>query len=493
MTSDSTLEREMLLRASSAEAPSWLAGRGIVTCAGGVRMFTNVYVLVRLLRETLGCRLPIEVWSYGATELTAIMRHLLRQYEVDLIDAPAILQAYPSPISTGWQLKSYAVLHSRFRDVLYLDADQVPVVDPQPLFDSDEFNAAGAVFWPDSVDLRADNPIWAELGLAAADTPSWESGQMLVDTARHWKALSAAHFLNENHRRVSEMIYGDKDTYLAAWRRLGAACAVVPHRPYRDARVLIQRDFSGSPLFQHRANAKWIYGGRQYDFEGSVHMRDCLRFLDELRERWNGRVFFPPDRPLAARQEESRLAGASAVLEIIGDHTVDIDLLPCHEFGRGRNFDRQNWHVEGEDLSLIFSDGTRPTYRLRKVGPRAWEGAAEGAIGPKVLLTEQVGEETGGMLPGHGLVASIVEASGLRNAALETDPSARGELISALRLLLRGEPGLRPAVEAVLRETVAAADIASCVLDGETDRTDFAPVRNDGILARNYKERPLRP
>ena len=492
MTRDNSLEREMLERANSAEAPSWLAGRGIVTCAGGVRMFTNVYVLVRLLRETLGCRLPIEVWSYGATELTPIMRHLLRKHAVELVDAPAMLQAYPSPISTGWQLKSYAVLHSRFRDVLFLDADQVPVADPEPLFESDEFGASGAVFWPDSVDLRPDNPIWAELGVAAEDVPSWESGQMLLDTARHWKALAATHVLNENQSRVSDMIYGDKDTYLAAWRRLGAECAVVPHRPYRDARVLIQRDFSGSPVFQHRTNAKWIYGGRQYEFEGAVHMEDCLRYLDELSESWNGHVFFPPDRPLAARQEENRLAGTHAVLEVIGDHTVDIDFLPFHEFGRGRNFDRQNWHVEGEDPLLVISDGTRQTYRLHKVGPHAWEGDAEGAVGPKVRLTERAGEEPGEILPGQGLVASLVKASGLGNAALGTDPSARQELISALRLLLRAEPGLRPAIEAVLKEPGPAADIASRVLNEETARTDFAPDRNNDVLARNYKERPLR-
>ncbi len=44
-------------------------GRGIVTCAGGVRLFVCVYVLVRILRETLRCGLPIELWHFGGEEI----------------------------------------------------------------------------------------------------------------------------------------------------------------------------------------------------------------------------------------------------------------------------------------------------------------------------------------------------------------------------------------------------------------------------------------
>ena len=45
-------------------------GRGIVICAGGVRMFINAYVLVRVLREILRCALPIELWHLGPGELS---------------------------------------------------------------------------------------------------------------------------------------------------------------------------------------------------------------------------------------------------------------------------------------------------------------------------------------------------------------------------------------------------------------------------------------
>ena len=53
------------------------AGRGIVVCAGGSRVFTNAYVLLSLLRRTLNCTLPIEVWHFGAEEMSPSMAGLL--------------------------------------------------------------------------------------------------------------------------------------------------------------------------------------------------------------------------------------------------------------------------------------------------------------------------------------------------------------------------------------------------------------------------------
>src|SRR5690242_8603824 len=39
------------------------AGRGIVICAGGQRLFPNGWVCMRVLR-LLGCTLPIEFWHF---------------------------------------------------------------------------------------------------------------------------------------------------------------------------------------------------------------------------------------------------------------------------------------------------------------------------------------------------------------------------------------------------------------------------------------------
>ena len=69
------------------------------------------------------------------------MRALLRRYDVELVDATAVLEVFPAGIRDGWQLKAYAVANSRFAEVLFLDADQAPVRDP----DFHAVDAAGPV------------------------------------------------------------------------------------------------------------------------------------------------------------------------------------------------------------------------------------------------------------------------------------------------------------------------------------------------------------
>ena len=119
-------------------------GRGIVVCAGGARMFLNAYVLLRILRETLRCALPIQLWHLGPQEFSTVMRALIDDLDVEPVDAFTVRAKHPSVLADGWQLKPYAVLHSRFEEILLLDADQVPVRDPAELFDWPQYKEASA-------------------------------------------------------------------------------------------------------------------------------------------------------------------------------------------------------------------------------------------------------------------------------------------------------------------------------------------------------------
>ena len=148
-------------------------GRGIVICAGGARMFTNAWVLVWQLRRTLRSTLPIEVWHLGPEEMSSGMHAMLEDLGASVVDAHAVLRRFPARISDGWQLKAYALVMSGFREVLLLDADNVPVRDPAFLLDHAEYLRTGAVFWPDAIDIAATNPIWDEAGLPGFYTASW--------------------------------------------------------------------------------------------------------------------------------------------------------------------------------------------------------------------------------------------------------------------------------------------------------------------------------
>ena len=456
-----------------------LSGRGIVVAAGGVSTFTNAYVLLSLLRGKLGCRLPVEIWHLGPTEMSPMMASLLAELDATVVNAlPRIAEAGVD-IRDGWQLKSFALMHSAFREVLLLDADQVPLGNPATVFDWPVYSDTGAVFWPDIVDLRRDNAVWAALGLAPRRTRSVESGQVLVDKSRHWPALCAVLALNEQNEALYDLIYGDKDTFLLGWELTGSAFYMVPHQPYRDERMLLQRDPDGAPLFQHRTNGKWRYEGVQSAIEGFRYEAECLAALSALRSRWNGRIFYPPDRSARARAEEVALSGRRYRLEQTGKPTVELEFLAHGEFGAGRVLDRQNWWCEetGDEVGIIFADGARANCRLSQRGAH-WEGSTD--AGASVLLATLDGLPEG---RGAGLADELLRAADPLNGS----PADRARLVSAVELLVRIDPSLGESMAALIENDpdllAAMPDMSGLLRRGSGTRE----IRHSNSLGIGYQ------
>lgn len=432
------------IRASS-PAPLEGHGRGLVIVAGGARIFTNAYVLVHMLRHALNSELPVELWYFGQAEISPAMAALIEPLGVRLVDANPVIAATGAKIRDGWQLKSFALLHSGFAEALLLDADQVPVSDPAACFDWPEYAEAGAVFWPDIVDLRSDNGVWPLLGLESRRTVSLESGQVLVDRRRHGAALAAAVRLNEAAEDLYRLVYGDKDTYLLAWEMLGASYALVPHRPYADEFMLVQRDFGGNALLQHRTNAKWQYGGQQRRLFGFQHEAPCLAAIAELEERWSGRAFTAPDRGLRAREIERELIAAGEfVLETADEPAFGIRLGEHAEVGVGRAVDRRHWWVEesGGRLRLILAGSDRPGYLFERGDDQIWRGQRHRVpIVDVSLYRASDGAPPVSTAP-PGLVDELLRAGGVFSG------SAYGtqRLADALSLVAAVLPGVRERV-----------------------------------------------
>jgi len=71
--------------------------------------------------------------------------------DVFLVDATRVRERHPVRILNGWELKVYALLHSRFREVLLLDAYHVPVADPCFFFDLPKVRRLG--FLPEKAEI----------------------------------------------------------------------------------------------------------------------------------------------------------------------------------------------------------------------------------------------------------------------------------------------------------------------------------------------------
>ena len=200
------------------------------------------------------------------------------------MDALALAKDFPASFKSRWVLKPYAILHSRFREIMLLDADNVPVQDPASLFSTTQYRETGALFWPDFRRFDQDHPIWRACGVPYRDEPEFESGQIVVDKRRCWRALNLAMWYNEHADFFYRIIHGDKDTFHLAFRKLDVPYAM-PSRPiHRLPKTMCQHDFSGERMFQHRNLAKWSLYGENVRIPGFRFEDDCLQHLSRLRK-----------------------------------------------------------------------------------------------------------------------------------------------------------------------------------------------------------------
>ena len=376
------------IRAARAEQPPRCSGAGIVIVAGGPRYFTCAWVLLTILRRVVHCSLPIQLWHLGPDELSPRMIELLRPFDVDVVDALSVRQRHPARRLGGWECKPFAIAHSPFEEVIFLDADNVPLVDPAFLLASPEYRRAGAVFWPDIQPLPPNSPVWAICGVPCRAEPAFESGQLLIDKSRCWAALSLTRHLNDHSDFYYQHTRGDTGTFHLAWRMLGQPYAMPAFAPRRVlGRVhpgdpaligcLFQRDFQGREIFHHRTTAKWNAWGYSLQVPGFRYQAECQEALAELRAVWSGYVAPAPaacsgDHSTAAALERARWM----LYRRIGADQRLLELLPDGQIGEGRGPNEHSWRVErqgGRDRLLVSGD-RRATCALTYEADGVWRG-----------------------------------------------------------------------------------------------------------------------
>jgi hypothetical protein len=444
-------ELKARLAAAAAVDPTFpqdrFAGRGIVICAGGARLFTCAWIAIALLRRHLGCTLPIEVWHLGLEEMGPPMRGMLEQLDAHPIDAFEVAKRHQVGRLGGWELKSYALMHSRFREVLLLDADNVPVRDPSFLFDRPEYRNTGTLFWPDIVQLSPDNQIWSTSGLSYRDMPSLESGQMMLDKSRCWRALALAHWINQHSDVFYQFLHGDKDTFLIAWLLLSQSYHLIRHRPKLLEATFCQRDPDGAVLFQHRNQAKWILDGNNPRIDGFRLEGECRALLHELGSLWDGRVFNPPMRSNEARRMEADLARSSEFRFVrVSSDERRIELSPDHRIRPARGYEHY-WHVSdapnGPELR-IEGNGLH-SCALHQSEDGIWRGRYLQPPGMPVELVPATGGNSA-EAPNHGrepeALISVLDRILDRAALLPCDVHVMRDLAGTLRTLAALDPAV---------------------------------------------------
>lgn len=240
-------------RAQLAVPPDNLTGGGIVLCGGG-KYAASAWVAANMLRRH-GCKLPIQLWHLGPEEVPPALVRAFASMEVEAVDAYRVAECFPHKHLFGWELKAFALLHCPWRQVLLLDADNIPLRDVTELFKDSSYLQHGSLFWPDRGRFAPDNKIWQLTGLKYRDEAEFETGQMVIDRKRCWRELVLSNWFNEESTFWYHHIHGDKDTFRLAWRLLDTPYHVIPYAGSAPWPLFYQKDAKEKVLFHH--GYKW--------------------------------------------------------------------------------------------------------------------------------------------------------------------------------------------------------------------------------------------
>ncbi len=335
-------------------------GRGVVICGGGKKYLPSAWVAIRMLRH-LGCELPIQLWHLGPGEVDPRIASVVRSLGVETVDAEEVRREHPCRILNGWELKCYAILHSPFREVLLLDADNHPVVAPTYLFDAPEYRKAGAIFWPDYNRLEPSRMAWEAFDVPYRDEPEFETGQVVVDKRACWSALQLTMHFNEHSDYYYHHVWGDKETFHLAFRRVGTPYAMPDRGIDSLDGCMCQHDFEGRRVFQHRNMDKWKIDGSNRSIFGFLDEDLCRRFVAELRALWAGESSHDPDPDDSVVEVIRQLTGRRFVYRLVGFEERELGFEPGGFIGCGGAASERLWSVDRVGgrvvLSILGEDG----------------------------------------------------------------------------------------------------------------------------------------
>ncbi|POS80232.1 alpha-1,2-mannosyltransferase [Diaporthe helianthi] len=305
-------------------------GKGVVMVGGG-EYFGPAIISIHMLRRT-GCNLPVEVFVPDESEYEEVVcKNYLKKLGARCVVLSDILDK--SKIKVGrkddadlkishYQLKSLALLLSSYSDVLLLDSDSIPVLDPLlNILETEPYKSKGMIIWPDFWRSTESPEYWK---IAGKEFPTFlpatssEAGQLAVNKATHLAPLLLATYYNifgpdYYYPLLSQgaLGEGDKETFLAAAVALNATyyriktpaaslgrhdgatqkgTAMVQHLPSDDLKHESTSRESIRPMFLHSNTPKMNAGhlvdeGDLVSVDGETRLR-LLGSKDELVKRF---------------------------------------------------------------------------------------------------------------------------------------------------------------------------------------------------------------
>jgi hypothetical protein len=377
---------------------SYGEGRGIVMAGGGAKYYPSLWVNVTYLRA-LGCELPIEIWYLNEAEMDPIMKKILSIYNVTFKDASEVSKTHPARILNGWELKPYSIIHCPFKEVIFLDADSMPIKDPTILFEIPQYKKAGTIFWPDYPRWTLKPEVFNVFGLGFShdhmkEIDTWanfdkpiktdkpldvpvESGQIVLDKSRCWNALQLTMFFCEHSDYYFKHVHGDKECFHLAWYRTETPYTMPMIWPGWDAHTCLQYGFDGEYWFAHRNQAKWKTNNNSVGSGRIPNEQAGLKLIDELNKRWCGTAWLNNMLNDKEKELSKKLLDQKFFYHRVAKDVRIIQLGENNKITQGEADNEAMWSVFEDDdgrMRLVMLGEEKPTSFLYENKDGVWQG-----------------------------------------------------------------------------------------------------------------------
>ena len=134
--------------ASADKSPGFKLSRGVIYSVFPDNLQSAIKS-INILRH-LGCNLPIHVCHYAELDDEHVSK-FLKLVNVSVIDTKQKLKSMgvtlPRIEGKQFHLKSAAIIYSEFKEILFIDSDNIPISDPTFLFSDPNYISTGTIFW----------------------------------------------------------------------------------------------------------------------------------------------------------------------------------------------------------------------------------------------------------------------------------------------------------------------------------------------------------
>jgi len=220
-------------------------GKGIVICTGSYH-YRFAKSTVDTLRNIIKTNLPIEIMYVGESDLSEAHRKDLESYK--MVTCTDVTKFFNNDIIfiSGWAVKPFAILASRFKEVILMDADAMYIHDPALWFEDEGYKKTGALFFKDRTlypgphggsewlhqwmkdpsDYAKNSRFYNELS-----SHEMESSTVVIDKSRRLLGVLQTCKFNERRIRdrvVYQKVFGDKETYWMAFDMAREPYSVMP-------------------------------------------------------------------------------------------------------------------------------------------------------------------------------------------------------------------------------------------------------------------------